>query len=134
MPAASQGFCSQGCCCGVQRILYNPTPSPSPAKALPEAGQAQTEERAGLGQASKIPEPTLAPRVGQDGDGQPDILDQLMLGGAVQEVLPAKAEDAILTSVAGLEPLEMLLFTLLPECTGGSHQSQQLILCEESGN
>ena len=134
MPAASHGLCSQGCCCGVQRILYNPTPSPSPAKALPEAGQARADGRAALGQASRIPEPTLAPRVGRTGDGQPDILDQLMLDGAVQEVLPAKAEDAVLTSVAGMEPLEMLLFTLLPECAGGSHQSQQLILCKESGN
>ena len=91
----------------MQRILYNPTPTPFPAKAALDAAQAQTAEHAAPGQGGRLPdEPTVTHGAGHNDAGQPDILDQLMLDGAVQDVSPAKANEAVLNNTAGM-PLDL---------------------------
>ena len=75
----------------MQRILYNPVQTP--AKATPEAVQAQA-----AGQGSRVQEPVSDQGAG---DGLPDILDQLMADGVVQDVPPARAGGAVLHSAAG---------------------------------
>lgn len=82
----------------VQRILYNPMQTP--ARATPEAAQAQTAEDAAQEQGSEIPEPAAAHGAGHDDAGLPDILDQLMADGPAPDASPAQADDAALNTTA----------------------------------
>ena len=68
----------------------------TPAKATPEAVQAQA-----AGQGSRVQEPVSDLGAGDGNAGLPDILDQLMANGVVQDVPPARAGGAVLHSAAG---------------------------------
>lgn len=85
----------------MQRILYNPTQTP--VKATPEPAQPQTASQAAQEQTSKIPEPIMASGAGHDDAGLPDILDQLMADGLVQDVPAAKADDANINNATGTQ-------------------------------
>lgn len=85
----------------VQRILYNP--GQTPVKATPEPAQPQTAGEADQEQNSKLPEPIMASGAGHDDAGLPDILDQLMADGLVQDVPAAKADDADLNHTTGTQ-------------------------------
>ena len=83
----------------MQRILYNPTQTP--AKATPEAVQAQAAGQGGPEQGSRHLEPASDHVAGNGTAGQSDILDQLMGDGTVQDEPVARADDAVQYSTTG---------------------------------